>query len=95
MKKTLALLFVFFSLFSTLLFSPVHAQTPLPFDELGAGPRAAAMGQAFTAVSNDSSAAYYNPAGLTQIRSPACVTLGYQYAKPRVRLYCLLMRFIL
>ncbi len=62
----------------------LHAQTPLPFDELGAGPRATAMGQAFTAVADDPSAAYYNPAGLVQIRSPFYLTLGYQYAKPRV-----------
>jgi len=62
----------------------IYAQTPLPFDELGAGPRATAMGQAFTAVADDASAAYYNPAGLIQIRSPFQLTLGYQYAKPRV-----------
>jgi len=42
------------------------------------------MGQAFTAVADDASAAYYNPAGLVQIRSPLDLTLGYQYAKPRV-----------
>jgi long-chain fatty acid transport protein len=69
-----------FVLLSTL----VHAQTPLPFDELGAGPRATAMGQAFTALADDPGAAYYNPAGLTQIRSPAYLSLGYLYAKPRV-----------
>ncbi len=61
------------------------AQTPLPFDELGAGPRATAMGQAFTALADDTSAAYYNPAGLAQVQSPLCITLGYQYAKPRIR----------
>jgi len=60
------------------------AQTPLPFDELGAGPRATAMGQAFAAVADDASAAYYSPAGLSQIRSPIHLTMGYQYAKPRV-----------
>lgn len=42
------------------------------------------MGQAFTAVADDASAAYYNPAGLSQIRTPIHLTLGYQYAKPRV-----------
>ena len=31
-------------------FSNLQAQTPLPFDQLGAGPRAIVMGQAFTAV---------------------------------------------
>ncbi len=61
-----------------------RAQTPLPLDELGAGPRATAMGQAFTAVADDPSAAYYNPAGLVQIHTPFLLTVGYQYAKPRV-----------
>ena len=61
------------------------AQTPLPFDELGAGPRATALGQAFTALADDTSAAYYNPAGLVQIRSPLHLTIGYAYAKPRIR----------
>ena len=63
----------------------VEAQTPLPFDELGAGPKATAMGQAFTALADTPAAAYYNPAGLVQVRSPTYVTLGYQYAKPRVK----------
>jgi len=62
----------------------LYAQTPLPFDELGAGPKATAMGQAFTAVADDASAGYYNPAGLVQVRSPIHLTIGYQYAKPRV-----------
>jgi len=64
--------------------SSLYAQTPLPFDELGAGPRATAMGQAFTAVADDASAAYYNPAGLVQIKTPLHLTMGYQYAKPKV-----------
>ncbi len=62
----------------------IYAQTPLLFDELGAGPKAAAMGQAFTAVADDASAAYYNPAGLTHIHSPLHLTIGFQYTKPRV-----------
>ena len=85
MKKTFVLIFVLWGLFPGFPPSPLQAQTPLPFDELGAGPRATAMGQAFTAIADDPSAAYYNPAGLTQIRSPAYVTLGYQYAKPRIK----------
>jgi len=40
------------------------------FLKLGAGARAAAMGEAFTAVADDVTAAYWNPAGLTQIKSP-------------------------
>lgn len=61
-----------------------RAQTPLPFDELGAGPRATAMGQAFVAVADDPSAAYYNPAGLAFVPSPIHLQLGYLYAKPMV-----------
>ena len=64
---------------------PLRAQTPLPFDELGAGPRATAMGQAFTALADDPSAAYCHAAGLTEIHSPFYLELGYRYAKPRVK----------
>ena len=38
----------------------VYGQTGLFFDEFGAGYKATAMGQAFTAVADDYSAAYYN-----------------------------------
>ena len=61
------------------------AQTGLFFDEFGVGPAAIGMGQAMTAVADDYSAAYYNPAGLVQATAPLTVTLGYQYAKPRLR----------
>lgn len=36
----------------------------------GIGPRAGAMGGAYTAVADDASLFYYNPAGLTQFREP-------------------------
>jgi long-chain fatty acid transport protein len=66
-------------------FFPVgsEAQTPAFFDDIGAGPRAIAMGQAFTAVADDASAAWYNPAGLTQIRSPFVLDIGYLYIDPK------------
>src|SRR5271163_2692007 len=35
----------------------------------GIGPRAIGMGGAFTAIADDASAAYWNPAGLSQINS--------------------------
>jgi len=68
--------------FSFLLFlmitSIAFAQTPswdngLPLfgnpNTFGIGPRAIGMGGAFTAVADDASAAYWNPAGLSQISS--------------------------
>ncbi len=61
------------------------AQTGMFYDEFGNGFKAAAMGQAFTAVADDSSAAYYNPAGLTQTKGIFELTAGYMYGKPRLR----------
>ena len=58
-----------------------HAQTGQMLDEYGASPKSTAMGQAFTAVANDFSAAYYNPAGLTQIKGLVEMSLGIFYAK--------------
>jgi len=64
--------------------SGLRAQTPLLFDDIGCGPRAIAMGQAFTAVADDAAAAYYNPAGLTQINTHLEFSMGYQYSKPKI-----------
>jgi hypothetical protein len=47
-----------------------------PETSIGAGARAAGMGGAFTAVADDASAAYWNPAGLSQVRD-ASVILTY------------------
>jgi len=58
-----------------------HAQTGQMLDEYGASPKSIAMGQAFTAMANDFSAAYYNPAGLTQIKGIVEMSLGIFYAK--------------
>ena len=58
------------------------------FLKLGAGARAAGMGDAFVAVADDATGAYWNPAGLGQIQSPEIafmhndwlVDTQYQYA---------------
>ena len=65
----------------------VKAQTGQFLDEYGGGFKAIAMGQAFTAIADDYSAAYYNPAGLTQIKSIFESVNGYIYAKPRTKAY--------
>lgn len=57
------------------------------FLKMGAGARAAAMGDAYTAVANDATAAYWNAAGLSQIKAPeisvmqnsGLVETNYQY----------------
>ena len=69
-------------------FGRASAQTGMFFDEFGAGFKSAAMGQAFTAVADDHSAAYYNPAGLPQTEKMFEFTAGYIYAKPRLRAAC-------
>ncbi len=40
-----------------------------PFVKISQGARASAMGEAFTAIADDSTAVFWNPAGLAQIRS--------------------------
>lgn len=42
-------------------------ETAFNFLKIGTGPRAVGMGEAFTSVADDSSAVYWNPAGLTQL----------------------------
>jgi len=52
----------------------------------GMSPRAIGMGNAYSAVADDFSAAYYNPAGLAQIRHHQ-LFLGYLYGQPRLKQY--------
>ena len=56
-----------------------------PMDAFGAGSRATAMGGAATAASEDSSANYYNPAGLVRGRDLR-IDIGYRYAQPLLRI---------
>ncbi len=57
--------------------APVRAS----FDEVAAGPRAAGMADAQTALADDASAAFNNPAGLIQIGDPRLVTEFEQTAR--------------
>lgn len=52
----------------------------------GMSPRAMGMGNAYSAVADDFSAVYYNPAGLAQIRHHQ-LFLGYLYGQPRLKQY--------
>jgi long-chain fatty acid transport protein len=56
-----------------------------PIDAFGFGSRAAAMASAVSASSDDSSANYYNPAGLVRGRELR-IDLGYRYAQPLLKL---------
>ena len=70
---------------SLLVTGKVYAQTGQMLDEYGASPKSIAMGQAFTAIADDFSAAYYNPAGLAQTKGVVEMSLGLFYAKPRAK----------
>ncbi|MHB2149617.1 PorV/PorQ family protein [Calditrichota bacterium LG25] len=43
--------------------------TAAPFLEIGAGARAVAMGEAFTAIADEASAMYWNPAGISLLKT--------------------------
>src|SRR5512135_2880809 len=47
-----------------------------PFLELGVGARAMSLGQAFTALANDASTIYWNPAGMERLSASA---VGFNY----------------
>src|SRR5690242_10325140 len=54
-----------------------------PADAFGLGARAPALGSAYAAVADDSSAGYYNPTGLAQA-AELHIDIGYQMARPRL-----------
>jgi len=56
-----------FPLLSVLLLARPHVSVANPLETYGFGSRAISMGGAYSAVADDFSAAYYNPAGLPQI----------------------------
>jgi long-chain fatty acid transport protein len=76
-KKLLLFLLVF-------LCSGLSAHAAGFADTWGFGTRAVSLGGAFTAIADDYSAAYYNPAGLAQ-SSRNYFTLDYMYTAPKVK----------
>lgn len=66
MKKVYVLLFAIFLL--TSLASAETGEAGFKFLDIGVGPRAIALGNTFTAVPNDVTALYWNPAGIADIR---------------------------
>lgn len=71
--------FAFVFSLSCLLASRPSAANPI--DAFGFGSRASAMGGAATADCEDSSANYYNPAGLVR-KTDLRIDIGYRYARP-------------
>jgi hypothetical protein len=73
MKRNTTILTYFFIILLSpaLLFAgfPKVGTTAAPFLKIGVGARAVSLGGNFTAISNDVSAMYWNPAGLTEIGS--------------------------
>ena len=54
-------------------------------DVKGVGMRASSMGEAFVAIADDYSAAYYNPAGLGQITDELRITFDIMYEDPQFK----------
>jgi len=69
MKKFSLVSFLLFALMQSQIFSQVTktGTTAAKFLSIGIGPRANAMGGAFTSVANDASALYWNPAGAANL----------------------------
>ena len=61
----------------------LYAQ-PQSLNISGAGARAMGMGGAFTAVADDATATFYNPAGLAQLKRPEVTAVGYLASKKTI-----------
>ena len=57
-------IFLFFLIFASALLAETGAKIGLSYLKIGVDARAAAMGDAYTAVADDASATFWNPAGL-------------------------------
>jgi hypothetical protein len=85
--RTITLIATQTALAGSLQIANAAGTTAADFLKMGAGARAAAMGEAYSSVSNDVTAGYWNPAGLSQIESAevammhnaALVDTQYQY----------------
>jgi len=67
-RKNFCILLMFVFIIQSNISADTNAgNTGLAFLKIGAGGRAAGMGEAYTAVTNDASAVYWNPAGLIRI----------------------------
>jgi len=75
-----------FALLLLLVARPASAGINQLFEEQGVSPRDTAMGNAFTGVAEGWPAAYYNPAGLYQLRGGQ-LAFGYKYVDPEVYLH--------
>ncbi|MFH1097743.1 MAG: PorV/PorQ family protein [Candidatus Desantisbacteria bacterium] len=78
MKKLLLSLIILLIGLPSISWGDGACTTAMPFLKMGMGVRATAMGKAFCAVADDSSAMYWNPAGLGQIKSGQ---IGIEYTK--------------
>ncbi len=66
--------------------------TTASFLKIGIGARAAAMGEAFTAVASDGTSLYWNPAGLTQLKTKQ-VSAAYNSWFEEIKQGCLSLTF--
>lgn len=63
--------------------SPVHAQGGAAYLKMGVGARAIGMGGAFTAVADDATALYWNPAGIAKLRRAEATAMHAQLSLDR------------
>ena len=78
MRKKVAVRLLLVSV-GLLVAARAYGQTGQMLDEYGGSPKSIAMGQAFTGIADDFSAAYYNPAGLTQTKGVVEMSMGISF----------------
>jgi hypothetical protein len=97
MRRTLFAFILLTSFCVSSLFGQAKVGTAgVQFLKIGVSARAVGMGDAFTAIANDASALYYNPAGLIQLKKPEAIAshinfpagvayeyLGFVYPMPK------------